>query len=359
MARRRWTRSFLGATVAAAGTAAAQLGIGYGVGVISFATTESADQVLSAGLTWAVWITATSVVVGAVIGNRLSGDPAAGVFGRLVWRLVISLAAAIGGLVAIPLVAVPASRVRVADNFAPHLLAGVYVAIGVVAGLVLAILALSARAIAANVFASATWLWALAIVAVVNSASGGKGLGFAQLAVWKFTDSGPVWRQFYVPGAMLALGAALLAGGLAAFAAAVRRDRLIGVAVSGAAGPALVLLAYAMTRPSAADATFEQISAAATAPFMLITGLIGSSLVAAVGGLTGRPKRTRTPKPAPGAAPTSPPPAAPTSPSPGPPPPPVVSAKASVPLAARATPTTGAAPHPTSPSGGGLYGQRR
>src|SRR5512139_390627 len=166
MARRRWTRSFLGATVAAAGTAAAQLGIGYGVGVITFATTESADGVLSAGLTWAVWITATSVVLGAVVGNRLSGDPGGGAFSRLAWRLVIALAAAVGGLVAIPLVAVPASRVRVADNFAPHLLAGVYAATGVVAGLILAVLALSARAIAANVFASAIWLWTLAIVAV-------------------------------------------------------------------------------------------------------------------------------------------------------------------------------------------------
>ena len=105
-------------------------------------------------------------------------------------RIGIALGATIGALAIIPLVGVPASRAQIVDNYAPHLLAGIYAAIGVLAGLVVALVAVAARAVAANVIVSAVWLWILAIIALVNGPAEG-GPGFGQLAVWKFTDERP------------------------------------------------------------------------------------------------------------------------------------------------------------------------
>ena len=206
-------------------------------------------------------------------------------------RIGIVLGATIGALAIIPLVGVPASRAQIVDNYAPHLLAGIYAAIGVLAGLVVALVAVAARAVAANVIVSAVWLWILAIIALVNGPADGAP-GFGQLAVWKFTESGPMWRSYYIPGVLLMLGGALLIGGLAAFPAAGRNERRLGVAISGAAGPVLVTVAYILASPRAPVAPEEQVSAYAAAPFMIAAGLAGSLLVAAVGG----PPRRRKPK---------------------------------------------------------------
>ena len=288
MARRSWGRSVLAALLSAAGLAAAQLGLGYGLGIISWpeagADSASDTGAWSAALVWTVWIGATSVVVGAVIGDRLGGSAGGGWFGRAMWRLVVALAATLGALVTIPLVAVPAQGAVVVDNYAPHLLASVYAAIGAVLGLVVAVFALVARAIAANVIATAGWLWVLAVIAVTDGVTTGRGLGYAQLAVWKFTDEGPIWRQFYLPGVLVMLGSALLIGGLAAFPSAGRGASRIGVAVSGGFGPLLVAVAYLVAAPDKATVPFELASAEAASPYMVLAGLAGSVLVAAIGG---------------------------------------------------------------------------
>ena len=101
-----------------------------------------------------------------------------------------------------------------------------------------------------------------------------------------------MWRSYYIPGVLLMLGAALLVGGLAAFPAAARGERRLGMAISGAAGPVLVTVAYVLASPQSGQAPMEQVSAYMTAPFMIAAGLAGSLLVAAVGG----PARPRRPK---------------------------------------------------------------
>ena len=112
-----------------------------------------------------------------------------------------------------------------------------------------------------------------------------------------------MWRDYYVPGALLMLGAALLIGGLAAFPAANRGDGRVGVAISGAVGPLIVAVAYVLTAPSSDTAPVEQISAYLTAPYTVLAGLAGSILVAAVGVVPGR-RRTSHPV-APGRPPES------------------------------------------------------
>ena len=62
-------------------------------------------------------------------------------------------------------------------------------------GLVVALVALAARAVAANVFATAAWRWTLAIIAVADGAASGRGYGYAQLGVWKFPKTGPTGQR--------------------------------------------------------------------------------------------------------------------------------------------------------------------
>jgi hypothetical protein len=313
------------AGLGAAATAAAQLGLGYGLGIITWVVPAGTAPAVASGawsssLAWATWVAATSVVAGAVFGDRMGGKVESGRFVRAAWRLVIALSAAIGGLIAVPLVGVPARNAQVVNNFAPHLLAGIFATVGIVLGLLIALVAMSSRAVAANVFASSLWLWVLAIVAIVDGVASGRSLAYTPLAVWKFTASGPVWRSYYIPGALLMLGSALLIGGLAAFPAAGRGAARLGVAISGAVGPLLVAIAYVMAAPSPGQAPAEQMSAFYTAPYMVIAGLAGSVLVAAVGSVPHRSARaaeratapvvataivTQPPRPALGALPSS------------------------------------------------------
>jgi hypothetical protein len=294
MARRGWTRSIVYAVLGAAGAAAAQFGLGYGLTIIAWlpAVTGETSPAWTSSLAWATFIGATSVVGGATIGDRAGWGARRGRVHRSVWCIVMALGASIGALVSVPLVAVPASRVQLSNTFAPHLLAAVYAAVGVVIGLVVAVAGLMARSIGANVLTTAAWLWILAVVAVSGGIAAGR-LDHADLGVWKFTNEGPTIGPFYLPGALILLGGALLVGGLTAFARAVCGDGRFGVAISGAAGPVLVTAAYLLAAPVQGNAAFEVVSAARTAPIMIAAGLVGSVLVAAVGG-TSRPKRPRS-----------------------------------------------------------------
>jgi hypothetical protein len=286
MASRGWVRSIITATLVAAGCGAAQLGLGYGLGIIAWFNTDEAGRLVTdpnawtASLAWTAWIAATSVVGGAICADRLGPTVESGRWSRLAWRTVIALAASLGALITVPLVAVPARAAQLANNFAPDLLAGVYAVAGVVIGLAVALGAITARAIAANVIASAAWLWALAVIAVVDGVAAGRGLGFAHLAVWQFTGTGPTWRSFYVPGSLLMLGAALLIGGLAALPAARRGDNRVGVVISGAMGPLLVAGAYFLAGPSRNE--IGAYSAFLTAPYAALIGLAGSLLIGAM-----------------------------------------------------------------------------
>ena len=193
--------------------------------------------------------------------------------------------------VTIPLVAVPTQQVQIVDNFAPDLLAGIYAAAGVVVGLVIALIALASGAVATNVVATAVFGWTVAVVA---RATGDGQAEVTQLGIWRFTEQGPVWNSFYIPGALLMLGGALLIGGLAAFPSAGRGASRFCVTISGLAGPAVIAASYALAAPRPGHATFEQLSALYTAPYMMVAGLVGSGLVAAVGsGPSRKPVRKR------------------------------------------------------------------
>jgi hypothetical protein len=171
--------------------------------------------------------------------------------------------------------------------------------------------------VATNVIVTVSWLWLLAVVALVHGVAVGRGLTSAQLGVWGVTSDGPWLRNLYVPGMLLSLIAALLIGILAALPAARREDSRVGVAVSGAVGPLLVAAAYFLATPRLVGARAEQFSAYLIAPYAVIAGLAGSVLVSALGPAGGpgsRPARTGRPVPPAEHTPASPSPPGPPAP---------------------------------------------
>src|SRR5689334_19584248 len=98
MADKGWTARMATAAGVAAGTGAAQLGLGYGLGVVVWPVATTADTSVWLGsLGWATWITASATVFGAVVASRLGGverprGPSAALY---------AISAGVGALVAV------------------------------------------------------------------------------------------------------------------------------------------------------------------------------------------------------------------------------------------------------------------
>ena len=184
MAGRSWAASIATTIGVAAGAGAAQLGIGYGLGVISWQVSAGSATTWINSLTWVTWMAATSTVIGDQGAERLIGDEPRGdehAALTFAWKVVIALSAAVGALITVPLVALP-SRAPRPDNIAPYFTTGGYAIAGVIIGAIVTLGALSVRAVAANVIASTAWVWTLAVVAVADVVrAGGDVAGSAQL----------------------------------------------------------------------------------------------------------------------------------------------------------------------------------
>ncbi|MEV6796808.1 hypothetical protein AB0M91_00470 [Micromonospora rifamycinica] len=287
MAGRGWGGSVLTALGVAAGVGAAQLGFGYGLGIINWAPVDTGASEPSwfASLAWATWIAAVSAVAGAVCAQRLHERGGADPAGGTLHRVTLAAAGAVGALITVLLVAVPSRAASVPDTFSPQTVAAGYAGVGVLVGLVVAVWTLHSRAAATNVIATVGWLWLLAVISVVDGVLAGKGLTSAQLGIWQIAQDSPrFWLRdhLYWPGALLALGSALLIGALAARRAARTAELRLGAVVSGAAGPLLVAVAYFLAVPRLATISPAQVSAHLVAPYAVIVGAAGSVLVASL-----------------------------------------------------------------------------
>jgi hypothetical protein len=305
MATRGWGGSIALAVGLAAGAAAAQLGVVYGLGIMSWTggTDPAGESAWLASLAWTTWIAATSTVIGAVEAGQLSaGAPGValprrrpGATSRIpaasmatgAWRLVIALTAAVGGLLTVALVAVPARAAHRPETYAPQMIAGGYAIVGVAVGTLVAVAALSARPIAVNVVLTTAYMWALAIASVIFGIATHHGLTTAQLGVWRFGSGHFQWQTFSLPfsppGAAQMMGAALLLGVLTAWPAMRRGDNKVGVAIAGAVGPFLVAAAYFLAAPELVGVPPNgQLSAYLIAPYAVLAGLAGSVLYVAL-----------------------------------------------------------------------------
>jgi hypothetical protein len=313
MSARGWTGSVAVAAGLAAGIGAAQLGVGYGLGIIGWLGDAAG---WAAALAWTVWVAALSVALAALTAGRTTVDSTP--WARGLKRGAVACAAALGGLTVVPLTALPAREVSTSVTFAPAWMVGWYATAGVLIGLVLAIIVLASRAAAANLVATASWWWLVAVLAVLDSVAGGRGLGPTQLGVWRFTQADPSpdfeavpldlpgsgwWQSIYLPGAVLTLGAAFLLGLLAAWPSGRRGDARASVALSGVVGPVLLATASVLAAPRLGGAPAEQVSALLIAPYAVIAGLAGSVLAAVL--TATRPAASAiTPRPAPEPVPT-------------------------------------------------------
>lgn len=287
MAPQSWVTSICTALGVAVGAGAAQLGVGYGLSVITWVPSdEDSSRALWLGsLAWVAWLAANSTAFGALCAERLGQrdlDPERSTAFVVAWRAALALSAAIGALITVPLVAVPARFAQQVDTSAPQFTAGGYAVVGVIVGLVVAFGAINVRAVASNVIASASWLWILAAAAVFKGLNSGSHAGSAQLATWQFPEARWVRGMVNLPGALLMLGAAFIIGVAAAWRAGRRGDHRVGVALSGAVGPTMVAAAYFLAVPGLADGD-QQLSAFVTAPYAVLAGLAGSVLVSALG----------------------------------------------------------------------------
>jgi hypothetical protein len=311
MAKHGWIGSVALAMGGAAGAAATQFGLAYGLGIVSWApqvgmkTTDPSTWLAS--LAWTTWIAATATVLGAVLADRRSAgeigaapsnlstrDPSEppSVFATVVWRALLAVSAGVGATLSIALVLVPA-RMAVRDGItSPQFSAAGYAIVGVIAGIVIAGLALSARATAINSVWSASYVWLLAIAVVIDRVAAGHGFHTAPLATWPFANN-TYWRgSWSFEGAALMLGAAFVIGVAAAWHSALvmksasgqsrALDGRTGMAMSGAIGPLLITVAYELAAPGLADGQPDpQLSAFLLAPLTVVAGIAGSVLLVA------------------------------------------------------------------------------
>ena len=287
MAGKGWTTQVAAAAGVAAGTGAAQLGLGYGLGVVVWPVAPAADDSIWLGsLGWATWIAASATVFGAVIAARLRGAEAPRPGGP--WRFVLAASAAVGALLTVVLVAVPArvptnSTVRV-GTFAPEVIAGGYAVVGIVLGLIIAYWAVVSRAVAANLIATAGYLWALAAAGIVVELTLHRETA-TYLTSWQFAELGTQARYgtIYWPSALLTLLAALIIGMIAAWPSVRNGNLDVGTASSGAVGPLLVAASFLALAPQLTGALGQLESAYLIAPYAVLAGLAGSSLTVAAG----------------------------------------------------------------------------
>jgi hypothetical protein len=279
MAEKGWTAQLAAAAGVAAGTGAAQLGLGYGLGVIVWPALPTADDSIWLGsLGWATWIAASATVFGAVIAGRL-GRPAGGP-----WRFALAASAAVGALLTVALIALPARAAVRADTFSPQTIAGGYAVIGVLLGLLIAYWAVVSRPVAANLIATAAWLWSLAVAATVASIFWHRPSA-TYLSSWQFASPNPLdggYGTIYWPSAVLTLLAALVVGVIGALPAARRGDLGVGAAASGAVGPFLVAMAFFVLAPQLTEGSGPLQSAYLIAPYAVLAGLAGSAMTVAL-----------------------------------------------------------------------------
>jgi hypothetical protein len=263
----------------AAGAGAAQLGLGYGLGVIAWPVTATEAESLWLGsLGWATWITASATVLGAVIAGRMRPVPPGR--WRGVWRFLLAASSALGALVSVALVALPARSAVRADTLSPQVVAGGYALAGLLAGLVVAFWAVSSGPVAANLIGTALWLWALAVAGVAAELITGREFA-TYLTSWQFAESvSPIrYGGIYWPSALLTLFAAFAIGLIAAWPFARRGEAGLGTAISGAVGPLLVAFSFLLLAPQLTAAMGPLQSAYLIAPYAVLAGLGGSALI--------------------------------------------------------------------------------
>lgn len=234
--------------------AASQLGVAFGLGVVRLSRTFPVDQEnqWTAQMAWVAWFAMVAAVAGAIAADRMARRR--GYEGGTGSRIAYSVFGGIGAAVLVPLCMQPArfAIVRATD---PVLVIGLSATLGAVAGVFVAIAALSHQPLLWNVGAVTGTTWALALVSVIPSLGPDDPLPNLRLGVLDLASfsTGAAQSSAVVTMPLLALALGAATAGL---------GRWLGrppvtIAASGLIGPAMLCLAYLVAGPGSDTDKFQ------------------------------------------------------------------------------------------------------
>jgi hypothetical protein len=274
--------------VVAACAVAAQLGAGDALGIIRWDGPRDA-RAWTTLLTWLAFSYALAVLAGALVGRlAVRRHRGADSFGS---RLTAALVAALGAGAAVGLAWLPAQSLQPPTNVDAGLVVALTASAGVLVGLILALLALSARPVAVGLQATAAWIWLVAIGATVAELSSDAQTYPAPRVAMLDAPSVLPASPWTGPRMMIIVAAAvgLVVSGVARW----RGSGRLGAALAGFGGPAVVAAAYLVAGPGPAGDPASQRDPYLAALFAVGAGLVASVLVAMPGRRT-----AHTPQPA-------------------------------------------------------------
>ncbi|BCB86770.1 hypothetical protein Psuf_040830 [Phytohabitans suffuscus] len=234
--------------------AASQLGVAFGLGIVRLSRTFPVDQEnqWTAQMAWVTWFAMVAAVAGAIAAERTARRH--GYEGGTGSRIAYSVFAGIGAAVLVPLCMQPArfAIVRATD---PVLVIGLSAALGAVAGVFVALAALSHQPLMWNVGAVIAAVWALALVSVIPSLGPDDPLPTLRLGVLDLASfsTGTAQSAAVVTMPLLALAIGAATAGI---------GRWLGrppvtIAASGIIGPAMLCLAYLVAGPGSETDKFQ------------------------------------------------------------------------------------------------------
>ena len=266
--------------------AASQLGVAFGLGVVRLSRTFQVDQEnqWTAQMAWVSWFAMVAAVAGAVAADRMARRN--GYEGGIGSRIAYSVTAGVGAAVLVPLCMQPA-RFAIVRSTDPVLVIGLSAALGAVAGVFVALAALTHQPLLWNVGATTGAAWALALVSVIPSLGLDDPLPNLRLGVLDLASfsTGAAQSSAVVTMPLLAL---LLGAAIAGLGRYLGRPP-VTIAASGLIGPAMLCLAYLVAGPGSDTDKFQ------AAPYWgtlvaVGAGTLGSVLATVVRRPTPRPE---------------------------------------------------------------------
>jgi hypothetical protein len=223
--------------------AAAQLGVGNGLGILDTPLSLSAMRGWGHALTWVAFMFAVGVAGGVVVGRRALRRPRPTTL--TVWaRVAAAGAAGLGAAAALPLVWLPVRVNQPTVDPRAEATMAVTAGVGVLVGMALAVAALSWKSVTAAITIATAWVWLFALASVGLAAKDHVRVN-PRLGVLDAPRLIPAHAWWLGP--YLMVGIAALVGLLVAASAGWKRTGWSGIVLSGLAGPALVASAYLST----------------------------------------------------------------------------------------------------------------
>ncbi len=197
------------------------------------------------GLAAVLWYTAISVPAGLLIARRLIGRPV-----RARWTEFVSgiIPAALGALLATPVVAALARTAVVPGVEFPGVVAGFSVPVGAALGVLAASAALASTAVVRGLAASWIWVWSVGLVGAVllmfAQDGGAQPLGGIDVAFADGRFMAGLYSALADVGWLIALLAPAVVAAYVAYRSVRSGSGAIAAALGGVAGTLLIVAAY-------------------------------------------------------------------------------------------------------------------